>query len=286
MTKLQVFRPDFPTVAVPGTGVRYRLWPAGRAQAVILMIHGMGAHSGRWDYLARGLNAKGIAAAALELRGHGATPGPRGHAGFNAYFRDAEALYAEIRKKYPRQKIFLMGESMGGLIAYHLAALHPDWFAGLIAISPAFRNVMKFRVLDYLLIVPYLLFSPRSTIRMPFTAAMITRNPDEQRALEADPLELRVASARLLVSILNAQARAPKAAARIQGPALFLLSGRDFLTDPQASRSVFQRLAGEGNRLIEYPDMHHALSIDVGREKILADLLAWIGKPVKKKAGA
>jgi alpha-beta hydrolase superfamily lysophospholipase len=94
--------------------------------------------------------------------------------------------------------------------------------------------------------------------------------------MEKNPLELRTASARLLINTLLEQGRCVSALPQIRCAVLFLLAGRDYLVDPQAARRAFQRLVPTDKQLIDYPDMLHALSIDLGRERVFKDLAAWL----------
>jgi len=232
--------------------------------------------------MGRGLAAAGLTGVGIELRGFGENPEPRGHvADFGLYYADLEKVFGVIREQYPERKVFVLGESMGGLIASMLAARHPEWFAGLIAISPAFRNVIKFRLRDYLMIVPYQWFDPCHPIPLPFTVDQLSRDPEMQRRLEIDPREVRNASARMLLSILLEFSGAGKKLERIAVTVLFLLAGRDYLTDPKASEAAFRHCHNPASKLIRYPDMLHALSIDQGWEKVLEDTLAWMGERLK-----
>jgi acylglycerol lipase len=282
--------------ALQGTDLLFRRWDAapppsettglsattGSAtpKAVFLLVHGLGAHSARWDFLAQHLSAGGYASYALELRGFGGTPErPRGHVdSFKVWDRDILALRETIARDFPGKKVFLLGESMGGLIAYDLAARHPGRFAGVVLISPAFKNGMKFPLSVYVKLVLFLAFNPKLMIDLPFTSEMATRDPKYAAAMNADPGELRVASLKLLASFLPVQARAGRLARKSAVPALFLIAGIDHLIDERASRKLFKKVAAADKSLIEYPEMFHALSIDLGREKVFCDILDWTAK--------
>ncbi len=137
-----------------GTDVLYRKWagapaasPAGSSpRAVFLLVHGLGAHSARWEFLAGTLALEGYASYGIELRGFGRTPDrPRGHVdSFRIWDHDILALRDIIGKDHPGRKVFLLGESMGGLIAFNLACRHPEAFAGQVLIAPAFKSALKF----------------------------------------------------------------------------------------------------------------------------------------------
>jgi alpha-beta hydrolase superfamily lysophospholipase len=256
----------------------YQSWQSADPKAVFLLVYGLGAHLGRWKFLADFLLAKNYSAYALELKGFGETPDtPRGHIhSFKIYYQDMNRLLTIIKNENPNKKIILLGESLGALLAFKFAALYPQDLTALICISVAFKNVMRFSLLNYFLMVSALLYAPRRQFEMPFTAAMCTRDTSYQAIMNQDPRELRLASAKLLYETLIVQLASPTLARRIKIPTLFLLAGKDQLVDPKTSRSIFAKIKSTQKKLIEYPEMYHALSIELGREKVFEDMLKWL----------
>ena len=258
--------------------VLYRHWGPADPKAILLLVCGLGAHSGRWENLAGFFSRKGFASYAVELRGYGETKDlPRGHVdSLNLYYRDIHHLADFIRKENPGKKIFVMGESLGGLIAFMMASHYAGDFAGIIGISPYFKSNLKIPWLDYPRVFLSLLYNPRRQFHIPFDAPMLTSDPELQKKIDSDPRELRLATSGLLFMILVEQLRSRRLAKSIEIPTLFLLAGKDLLVDPKESRAVFGRLKSREKKLIEYPEMLHALSIEAGREKVFSDILGWL----------
>jgi alpha-beta hydrolase superfamily lysophospholipase len=264
------------------SGVSYRYWEKPVHQAVLLLVHGLGAHTERWDFLADFFNRNGFECFGLELRGFGTTPDVRGHVdSFNIYHDDLKKLTEFIRKYHPGKPVFLLGESLGSLISFRTVARSPDLFDGLICISPAFLSALKFGIRDYLALLPALLFNRKKQLQVPFTAQMCTSDGSYQKVMENNPLETRLASAALLWGSLMAQLAAPADAGKIKMPVLFLLSGCDYLVVPSASRKIFKKLAAADKTLLEYPKMLHALSIEKDRDKVFEDILEWTSKRIQ-----
>ena len=264
-----------------GSDILHRKWeplpPGTPARAAFLLVHGLGAQSARWGFLADSLAGAGFVSYAVELRGFGLSPErPRGHVrSLRVWERDVMALRDTIAAENPGRKVFLLGESVGGLVAFNAACRHPASFDGLILMSPDFRNGLKFPLSTYFTLAGLILFRPGKTLPIPFTSAMCTRDTAYQAVMESDSGELRVGSLACLMSILREQGRARKLARALAVPALFLIPGVDLLVDERAGRKLFSRLPGPDKTLLEYPDMLHALSIDLGREKVFEDILAW-----------
>ena len=162
-----------------GTDFLYRRWDAAPDRAVFLLVHGLGAHTARWDFLAGHFAARGFPSYGIELRGFGRTPErPRGHIdSLRLYEDDILALRRLIGTEHPGRKVFLLGESLGGLIAFNLAARCPGEFAGQILIAPAFKNGMKFPLSAYFTLTTRL-FVDRSACQRPkktFQGVILTR---------------------------------------------------------------------------------------------------------------
>jgi alpha-beta hydrolase superfamily lysophospholipase len=249
--------------------IGYRQWIAPAPRAVFLLVHGLGAHTGRWEFLADFFLAHGISSYAIAL--------PM-EAGFNSYYSDIMRLREKICKENPSLRIFLVGESMGALASFLLAAEKPGLFSGLVCISPAFANRIKLPPSDYLKIFASLFYDPGKEFRVPFDSAMCTRDIEYRKKMDADSAERRSSPSRLLAGILISQVRARFAGSSLRTPALFLVAGRDLMIDPEATKKIFNGLASEDKALIEYPEMYHALSIDIGKEKVFEDILKWVDK--------
>jgi len=260
--------------------IMYRRWNALSAKAVLLLIHGLGAHSARWDFLAGFFAERGYASYAIELRGFGRTKErPRGHIdSFDIYERDILHLAEIVGREHPGRKIVLLGESMGALIAFNLACRHPETFAGQVLISPVFKNGIKFPLSAYMTLVTNILIRPRKTIAIPFTSAMCTRDASYCQVMEANPDELRLASLKLLMNIMGEQRKAKRLAKGLTVPTLVQVAGQDQLVDARAERKMFEKLNVQDKTLLDYPEMFHALSIELGRERVFQDILDWIEK--------
>ncbi len=268
------------------SGVLYRRWVCASPRAALLLVHGLGGHSDRWDFLAGFFLAHGICSYALELRGFGEADGLKGHIdSFDVYFNDIRALRGIIRRESGTRKIFLVGESMGGLIAFLTAGLEPSLWGGLICLSPAFKSRLKFSWRERLAILLSMAFNPKARFRMPFDSRMCTRDADRQKAMDADSREHRWATAKLLSNISSGARRAHLLKDRIGMPVLFLTAGDlDALVDPGGARRIFDGLATADKNLLRYPEMLHALSIESGREKIFQDMLAWMNARILPEA--
>lgn len=249
-------------------GVGFRSWKHPAPRAVFLLVHGLGAHTGRWEMMAEYFLGRGVSCYAVELPRDGC---------FREYFADILRLRAVIAGENPSKKIFLAGESMGALIAFLLAARTGGLFAGLILLSPAFANRVSLPLSDLAKIALALFCDPGRSFGVPFDSSMCTRDAGYRKTMDADPAEYRSSPARLLADLLFHQALAGSVRS-VGMPSLFLVAGDDRIVDCRATRRIFGRLDSRDKKLVEFPGMFHALSIDTGREAVFEEIARWAGE--------
>jgi len=253
----------------------YRQWRSPEPRCVFLLVHGLGAHSGRWEAMADFFLKKGISSYAAELRSFDSTGKADRRADDFAIYRDKILrVYDIAAKDNPAKKIFLIGESMGALISFLLCVDRPGLFSGLVCISPAFATRNKVSVPDCIRMLAPLLYNPGKLFPLPFDSSMCTRDIDYKNKMDQDSREYRTASSKLIFEILLAQARA-KAVKKMPTPVLFLIAGEDKIVDPGSARALFKGLAARDKMLVEFPGMYHALSIELGKEAVFEEILKW-----------
>ncbi len=252
--------------------IEYRKWASPSPDAVLLLVHGLGAHAGRWEAMAEFFLKNRISSYAIEL----GNPVRAGY--FRNYQDQILSLRAIAAKDNPGKNIFLIGESMGALISFLLVSVHPEPFRGLICLSPAFSNRCRLSAADNLKFLAALFYNPKKKFMMPFDLSMCTRDTEYVRYLSSDPREYRAISAGSILQIQLFQIRAIFAAKKIMTSSLFLIAGEDKLVNPRASAEIFRRLAASDKALVDFPGMYHSLSIELGKEKVFEEIRRWVEK--------
>ncbi|PMS19380.1 lysophospholipase [Trinickia dabaoshanensis] len=258
-------------------------WPsAGPVRATVALLHGLAEHAGRYAALAERLGAAGIELVAIDLRGHGRSPGERTWVThFDAYLDDARALLeAAARAGTP---LFLMGHSMGGTIATLFAIdrlrafadeRHP--VAGLILSSPALapgKDVPR-----------WMLAASRIVSRvwprykaMRIEPALLSRDPLMVEANRTDPLVHHGAvPARTGEQILAAMARIEQGRASLRLPVLVYHGTADKLTEPEGSRAFAAQVGSADRTLTLYEGAYHETMNDLDRDRVIDALIEWI----------
>jgi len=261
--------------------ILYRQWGSSSPRAVMLLIHGLGGHSNNWEFVAKFLMEHDITSYAIELKGFGNTEGIKGHiSSLNVYIKDVRRLYNIIRREHKRIPVFIAGESMGGLIGFLTVIRKPRLFRGLVCMTPGFASRLKFSAMEYFKMISARFYNSKKQFIMPFTSDMCTRDPECKKIIDSDKLEHKFATPRLLQSILLAQISSILSKHKVKTDTLFMLAGDDTFVSSKASKKIFKGIKFKNKEIVEYPEMRHSLTMELGREKVFADLLKWLEKRI------
>lgn len=273
-----------PGSAGAGAALHARAWlPEGTMRAVVVLAHGYAEHLGRYEYFAGKLNAAGIGVYALDHWGHGKSDGAYGFVpAFSAFTDGVELLLAEVERAHPQVPRFLIGHSMGGLIAALHLQSHQSHYAGAILSGPAIKASEEPSKL--LILVSRLLsrLAPKLGV-LALDAGGVSRDPAVVAAYLADPLVYSgKMSARLAAEMFDAMARAREGAGRISLPLLIAHGEDDRLTAPVGSQFLFDHVASSDKALRLYPGLYHEIFNEPERDSVIGDVVAWIDQHLPK----
>jgi alpha-beta hydrolase superfamily lysophospholipase len=260
-----------------GLSLFRRTWrPAGPARAILINVHGLGDHSGLYPTLVEHFTARGVAVYAPDVRGNGRSPGQRGYVErWDQYREDLERFVTLVGREEPGPPIFLLGNSLGGLIVLDYALHRPAGIRGIIAVSPPLGRL---GVPAPLLALGRVLSRiwPRFSVRTGMDLSGLARDPAVLETVLADPLFHRMGTARLSTEVTAAIARVQAAAPRFPLPLLVLHGSDDRMVPPDGSRAFITRVGHPDRELREYAGAYHVLFADLDRERVLADVEQWI----------
>jgi len=267
--------------------VFYREWNCPQPKAVIILVHGLGGYSGRFFEFGPYLAKSGLQVYAIELKGFGESPSIKGHINnFQAYTKELLSLVGTARKLSPGKKIFVFGESMGGLITLDFSIHHQNMIDGIILISPAVKDKMPYTLKQRADIFRAALFDPMGFFPAGFNAEMFTRDPVMAKRINNDPLEVRMLTAKFFLSILKAMIFVNSKPRAIKLPILMLLAGKDKMISAEAADAYFKKMSSKDKEVKWYPEMYHALYVDKDREVVFKDIVSWINKRCEKNTSS
>ncbi len=266
-------------VGVKGVPIFYQRWlPAQEPpRGVVVIVHGLGEHSGRYRNVVERLLPEGYAVYALDHRGFGRSGGPRGHVDrFQDYLEDVKSLVSLARERHPGLPLALFGHSMGGLIGLAYALDYPETLDYLVISAPALAADTPRHLVWFLRLANR--FRPQFTVKRPGDNSGISRDPAVVQAFVQDPLYVPISSARWAVEMLAAQPRVMARASELRLPSLLMQGLADTVVRPDASQAFFQRVSSPDKTLLLYEGYFHELHNDLGKEKPLDDLAAWLNQ--------
>ncbi len=255
----------------------FQRWkPDDDSKAVLVLIHGFGEHSGRYGNVVEYLIPRKYGVYGFDHRGHGRSPGQRGHVADWSEFRgDVRAFLRLVAEQEPGRPLFLMGHSMGGLIVLDYALREPDGLSGVVASAPALTQTGTSPVLKVLA----RLFSrilPRFSMNVNLDVNALSRDPEVCRAYREDPLVHGRATARMGVEMMEAGEWALENAANLRIPLLIIHGEADRLVPIETSRLFFERVALPDKEFLALPGGYHESHNDIEKEQVLASLTMWL----------
>lgn len=261
-----------------GTTIYGQSWLVENPKAVVGIIHGMGEHSGRYNYLADALNAAQISVVAYDQFGHGKTEGKRGHvANYDMLLGCVGELTSKMVELVPAKPTFLFAHSMGGNVLLNYLIRRNPKINGAIVSAPWLKLAFDPPAIQLALgkmisnILPGLVQNTKLDVNA------ISRDPEEVKRYMQDPLVHAKISTAFFVGVHEAGEWALEHASELKTPVLLYHGTADSLTSYEASKEFSERATGDMTfKPLEgfYHESHNEAPAD--REKVFKMILEWI----------
>ena len=260
------------------TQIYYQAWATLRKpKATLVLVHGIGEHSGRYTHVADHMARMGFTMWAIDLRGHGKSGGKRGHVDrFDNYIADVGRMIGIAKEHNPTIKTFLMGHSLGGLIVSYYAEKNRGELVGLVASAPALAEKMKVPSAKVFLAKMLSGIVPTFSTSTGLDPNLLSHDREVVRKYVEDPMVHRVATARWFTEYRRAQFETLRDADRLTLPCLILQGGADGIVDREATSSFFKRIRSSDKTLKIYDGFYHEVLNEPGKESVLSDIDAWL----------
>ena len=266
-------------VESPGGGkVAYRAWPHAGAGITFAVVHGLGEHAGRYDRFARGMAAHHMGTFAVDLRGHGQSPGQRGHVDSLSQWIDEVAGFVEHVASLVQGEVVPLGHSFGGvtLLSAVLAGKLPNTKRFIVS-SPALKVKVAVPAWKIKLGAAASKVLPRLALDNEVDPNLISRNPEVVEAYRTDPLVHGKISSRLYTEWLAATRQVLDRAGEIKVPFLILAGTDDGLIDPEGSKEL-HRKAPSTSELRLLQGRYHEPFNDRDNEEVFTLISNWLAK--------
>jgi len=258
--------------------IYYQSWlPENEPRAVLLIVHGLAEHSGRYGNLVNHFVPMGYAVYGIDHLGHGKSDGERVHVKrFNDYTNTLKGYFDMIRAWQPRKPIFLVGHSMGGLISAVYLLDYQAELKGAVLSGPAIK--IPSNVTPSTIFVGRILSAaiPKFGL-LALEADGVSRDPAVVQAYVSDPLVHRgKMTARLAAEMLKAMQTVSAQAARITLPILVVQGSADRLVDPAGARMLYEAVNSVDKEIKIYDGFYHEVFNEPEHDKVLRDAEIWL----------
>jgi len=265
-----------------GLTIYYQCWlPDKSPKAVLLVVHGLAEHSGRYKNLVNYFVPKGYAVYALDHHGHGKSEGTRSYVDrFSDYLTDLKTFFNMVRKEHKNAKIFLVGHSMGGTIATAYAIEHQKELAGLISSAASLTATPSVSPALLAMAGVVSALAPKMGVTV-LDASAISRDKAVVDAYVNDPLVYRgKVPARMGAELAKMWKQLPEQMPQIKLPMLIMHGSADQLAAPEGSKLLYERAGSKDKTLKLYNGFYHEIFNEPEHKRVMADVEAWLAKHV------
>jgi alpha-beta hydrolase superfamily lysophospholipase len=260
-----------------GTKLAYRAWPHAGAKIAFAVVHGLGEHAGRYERFARGMAKHGMSTYALDLRGHGRSPGQRGHVDSWSQWTDDVSAFIKHVESTDGAEVVPVGHSFGGvtLLSTVVAGKLPNTRRFVVS-SPALK--LKLAVAGWKLTLGPIIskIAPRLALANELDPNTVSRIPEVVEAYRTDPLVHNKISTRLGAEWQDATRNILSRAGEIKIRFLILAGTADALIDPAGSQELHEK-ARSMSKLRMLEGRYHEPFNDLGSDEVFQLIADWVG---------
>ncbi len=257
--------------------IRWRAWlPDGPASGLVVIVHGIAEHGGRYEHVAQALTDAGFAVYAHDHRGHGRSQGPRANIGsLDGLADDVGRMLQVAGDEQPGLPQFLLGHSMGALTTLHYLTREPAPLAGVVLSAPP----LEVPVVNPLLRATsgLLNFLVPNLGVLQLDSSLVSRDQEMVRSYENDPLNFRgKLPVRTGFEILRVTENVQDLLGGIDLPMLVVHGTGDRIADIAGSETIAERIGSTDFTLNRYDGLYHEVLNELERDTVIADIVGWL----------
>lgn len=258
--------------------IYYQCWlPNGESKAVLLIVHGLAEHSGRYMNVVNHFVPLGYAVYGIDLIGHGKSDGTRVYVKRFEDYTDLIKRYCDMVREWQHERpIFLVGHSMGASIGALYLLDHQAGLIGAVLSGPAVK--VPDNIPPAVVFVSKVLATVTPKFRvMGLDAEGVSRDPAVVQAYVNDPLVYTgKITARLGAEYLKAMQRISAEAGTITLPILILQGSADKLVNPDDANLLYATVSSSDKTIKIYDGLYHEVFNEPEHEQVLRDVETWL----------
>jgi len=252
--------------------------PKTDPKAVIIIVHGIAEHIGRYEHVAQVFVDAGFAVYGYDHRTHGKSAGePRTYfTSFDVPVADLTQFVELVQKENPNKKVFMYGHSMGSLISNLYALKHQDKLAGWISSgSPLAADTSVPAPVLMILTALSKVFPTLRLVKIPPTD--LTHDVNIVNAYITDPLvDAQPTRLGMASGIIGNGKSVISQLGNLRLPILLLHGGEDKVCPPAASPLIYEKAGSKDKTLKVYEGLYHEIHNETQFGRIMSDVIEWI----------
>jgi len=264
-------------VASDGTELFHVKDVSDNPKAIIILVHGLAEHCGRYDYVVQKFNESGYGVYRFDNQGHGRSGGKRGYLDdFHKFIDDTDLFVDRAREENPGIPLFMLGHSMGGFITAGYGSKYPgkltgQIFSGAVIIELPIFDPLKEMDLEK---------TPEATVPNSLSQ-LICRDQQVVRDYENDPLVLKETTLKLLTTVFfDGVSWLKENLKNYEYPCLILHGGNDQIVDNASSQYLYENSASKDKSIKIYDGFFHEILNEKEKDQVLGDIERWIEERV------
>ena len=251
--------------------------PEGKTKAVIALVHGLGEHALRYEYVAQKFTDAGYILSGFDLRGHGRSAGPRGHApSYDAMMDDIQKSLDEASARHPGLPVFLYGHSLGGNLVLYFSITRQAQVKGAIVTSPGLGTAKPVNGATLFLGKVMYTLAPTFKINNGLDRSGLARDPEVEKKYSADPLVHPYISSRLGLDMLANGKFILENPTKIHWPLLLMQGSADRLVSPELTRKFAEITPKKLVTYKEWEGYYHELHNEPEKDQVIQVMLDWL----------
>ena len=267
---------------IGGLELYWQSWrPENAPRAILAIVHGFGEHSGRYMNVVGQFILQGYAVYGFDHRGHGRSPGQRGHINsWGEYRGDVKNFLRLISDQVPDRPVFMWGHSMGALIALEFFLHDPAGLRGAIISGAPLDPVGVAKPLLVLIARILSRVWPRFSLPLGLDTKALSRDSEVVKAYESDLLIHGKTTVRWGTEILQTIEWVKAHAAEVRIPIMLIHGGADPLNSPNGIQTFFDKITLVDKALKIYPGSYHEVHNDLDQNVVMKDVTQWLERHI------
>lgn len=252
-----------------------REWTSEENKANIVLIHGVGEHSGRYIDTAQSFFERGFNVYTGDLVGHGLSDGFRIYIeSIKDYMDNVDFFLGRVKNDKPT---FLLGHSMGGMIVlFYMLFMKNDRVKGVIASSPYIKDKIKVSRIKYNIGKVAAALFPKLTLDSGLNGNMVCRDKAIAEQYDNDELNCSRVTARWFIEVEKARFNLIQKQSGFTAPCLLLQAGEDAAVDAEGTLEFYQDSKSKDKEFILYDDFYHEILNDPEKKRVIDKISSWI----------